>query len=1083
MHSWRLFSRCAVLSLAVALVATAFVLSGSHDRKTAVGASNQALSRPPATALPQAEKASPTPAPPQADNAAPPQSNIAAPVVKSQQTLVPAVSRSKPAGKNVVAELPDTSTKNFGMVGVTWAASTKQTNFAVTVRTKVNGAWTAWQHLDLDDTSAGGRPGTEPLWVGTADGVAVKVLSSTGATPKDIKVMTIDPGQSGSDAQPASTTVTSAAYQTNGLIDGTARATQTSDGSPTYTPQPAIILRAAWGARRPTQCNSPIAGDSTHGVVVHHTAGNNSYTKVDSAKIVRADQAYHMDGHGWCDIGYNFVVDKYGQIFEGRSGGIDRQIRAAHSGNTEVNTYAMGVSMSGNFDKVEPSPALKDAMVRLIGWRMGTNYLKAKGTYYVGVTLTAQDRTGPHTMNMIAGHRNVVSDDCPGAAAYAWISYPGGLRDRVESYIANYSSPIKTLAQDLGPTATGPLNIGEAPVAGGRRTQFTRLDMYSSDATGAHTVKGALRTEYNRLGGPDGSLGFPKGEYKATTKREVGVQRFANGSIFNVISSSTILTAGMYGPIATRYAELKEEAGPLGWPTSSINQLSTGVLRADFTGGFIELKPDASRAVAYSTAGQVLTGGTPGSVPAVVKDISVIPSTSSAVVSWSAASGASTYTLCLVPTATSTSCALTYAGLTGTSRTVTGLTPKNGTDWFVRVYAYNARGHSTSALQGFDLIAATSASNSKTVPSSRNISLIGHGFGHGIGMGQYGAQGAAIKGLPYDAIVKYYYPGTSFGSKAGDIRVLITRNTTPVLVVRNRSGIVFRNIASNKTLALPTKVNGASVSAWRIVPIDATRGRLSALQYKSTAWATYLNTTWTGDGQFEAAGNPLTLIFPDGSMAGYRTALRSAVPSPGSADRSILNVTSIDNYVRGVVAAEMPSSWRTEALKAQSVAARTYGVRSMDSSRYYDICDTTSCQVYGGASRETATTNAAVAATSGRILTFGGTPAFTQFSASSGGWTAAGSFPYLKAKEDVYDNFSGNSVHTWTMTVKASSLEKKYPTIGTLKSLKITKRTGGGDWGGRVSSVTLTGSKGTKTVTGNDMRFVLGLRSNWFAFN
>jgi SpoIID/LytB domain protein len=193
-------------------------------------------------------------------------------------------------------------------------------------------------------------------------------------------------------------------------------------------------------------------------------------------------------------------------------------------------------------------------------------------------------------------------------------------------------------------------------------------------------------------------------------------------------------------------------------------------------------------------------------------------------------------------------------------------------------------------------------------------------------------------------------------------------------------------------------------------------------------------------------------------------------------------VVSIDDYVRGVIAAEMPSSWHTEALKAQAVAARTYGVRSMSASRHYDICSTTACQVYGGASRETSSTDSAVKATAGKILTYQGKPAFTQFSSSSGGYSNTGSQPYLKATSDPWDNWSGNQNHAWTISVTASKIEKAYTSIGTLKSLQVVKRNGLGDMGGRVLSVKLTGSKATKTITGTDARWAFGLRSDWFGF-
>ena len=145
----------------------------------------------------------------------------------------------------------------------------------------------------------------------------------------------------------------------------------------------------------------------------------------------------------------------------------------------------------------------------------------------------------------------------------------------------------------------------------------------------------------------------------------------------------------------------------------------------------------------------------------------------------------------------------------------------------------------------------------------------------------------------------------------------------------------------------------------------------------------------------------------------YRDQLNAMSPAPGSTSRVTVNSVTLENYVKGVVPAEMPASWRPEAVQAQAVAARTYawwsGAQYPD--RYYQICDTTSCQVYKGYAGEHPAANAAVDATRGQILTYGGKPAFTQFSASSGGRTSAGRFPYLTSKADPYDDWRGNSVH------------------------------------------------------------------------
>ena len=146
----------------------------------------------------------------------------------------------------------------------------------------------------------------------------------------------------------------------------------------------------------------------------------------------------------------------------------------------------------------------------------------------------------------------------------------------------------------------------------------------------------------------------------------------------------------------------------------------------------------------------------------------------------------------------------------------------------------------------------------------------------------------------------------------------------------------------------------------------------------------------------------------------------------------------------------MPTSWHPEAVAAQTVAARSYAIRLRDYTNYdgYDICDTTACQVYGGVNRETSDGNAAVRATAGTIVTYKGKVALTQFASSNGGHSAQGDFPYLAPKKDPYDGVIKSQA--WTRTISASSIANKWPSVGTVKKLKITKRDGDGAWGGRV---------------------------------
>ena len=917
------------------------------------------------------------------------------PVVKVVQTPVPTPSNVPDQG-DLVAELPATSTDGFGMVGVTWSAASSNDGVSVQVRTRTAGNWSRWEDLDVEsDSDQEGRNGTDPLWVGNANGVAVRVTSTSGKKPDDIKIATIDPGETTTATANTTETTTETAtetatatrggasdavpavYSSTSPVDGTADALQTADGSPTYTPQPTIIMRSAWGASAGTPCDTPNVGSTTRGIVVHHTAGSNNYTKTQSAAIVRATQAYHVKSRKWCDIGYNFLVDKYGQIFEGRRGGIYQTVRGAHAGNLAVNTYTLGVSMMGNLDYVRPSAAMQSSMVRLIGWRMGTTYMKAKGIYSLG----------GKNLNMIAGHRNVISTGCPGKYGYVWLSATGGLRDRVEGYIARYSSPIKTLAAGLGKRSTGTVYRGEYPTLSGRRAIFANMDIYWTQAGGAHPVSDQFLTEYRRLGLHAKVLKFPTSNQSSTADAKVAVQRFQQGSIYRIVQSNGTRKAfGLWDSIASTYKQHGEAGGKLGVPTSSIAAYKTGVTRATFAKGYILYNSSTKTSTAYTASG---------------------------------------------------------------SKIPTGSTPTN---------------------------------DSLTIPSSRTFTLKGHGYGHGIGMSQYGARGAAIKGKPYSYILAYYYKGTKLGNKTGNIRVLLSKDTTPDVIVKARPSLRFRNVKTNKITVLPAKVGSATVTHWRITPVVAAP-TTSTLQYKTTGWKSYNAIRWTGDAQFEAIGTRMSVVMPDGSSSFYRNIVRSALPKAGSTDRNTVNVVSLEHYVRGVISAEMPSSWPAEALKAQAVAARTYGVFGLRPSRSYDMCDTTACQVYRGVSAERATTNAAAKATSGKIVTYQSKPAFTQFSSSSGGRTAKGSRPYLKDALDWYDQFAGNPHRSWSVSVSAAKLEKAFPTIGTLRTIKVTKRTGYGDWKGRVVYATLTGSKGSKTVTGNDLRFKLGLRSNWFAFN
>jgi SpoIID/LytB domain protein len=248
------------------------------------------------------------------------------------------------------------------------------------------------------------------------------------------------------------------------------------------------------------------------------------------------------------------------------------------------------------------------------------------------------------------------------------------------------------------------------------------------------------------------------------------------------------------------------------------------------------------------------------------------------------------------------------------------------------------------------------------------------------------------------------------------------------------------------------------------------------ISYFNGRWRTWKRIR--GTVELAAGGRPLTLTTPDGRVR-YRGALRSARDDFG--DRVTVNVVPLETYVRGVVPREMQAGWPQHALRAQAVASRTYAAwrRTRPLDRAYDICDTALCQVYGGASAEQRASNRGVRATAREILTFRRKPAFTEYSASNGGYSVSGGTPYLPAKRDPYEGTSPD-YYGWKVTVSEAQMEAEY-NFEDLASIAIEQRDGNGAFGGRVTSVRVTAGSGfTDTITGDDFRLDWGLPSRLF---
>jgi SpoIID/LytB domain protein len=376
-----------------------------------------------------------------------------------------------------------------------------------------------------------------------------------------------------------------------------------------------------------------------------------------------------------------------------------------------------------------------------------------------------------------------------------------------------------------------------------------------------------------------------------------------------------------------------------------------------------------------------------------------------------------------------------------------------------------------------------------TVPASGSITIAGRGFGHGIGLSQYGARAAGASGVSYEQILNFYYPGTSSTTQTHrQIRVMLMADTDDELRVIATSGMTMTDgNGTTRTLGF----SGASATQWRVLR-NANNTGMVIFGLVNGSWR-----LWSTSGPSPApvtlasSGGTVRVIAPNGTRTEYRGTVRAVNDGAAPNIRSV-NVVPMEDYLRSVVPSEVPATWPTQTLQAQTVAARTYASleRHNSSARQWDTCDTTACQVYKGyrtysssgslvSTNEHANTNAAITATANRIRTYGGVPALTQFSASNGGWTAAGSAPYLVAKQDSWDG-QGNPVHTWSTAVTSTQIRNAFPSVGTPRTITVTSRNGFGMWGGRVVSVTVAGSTGSTTISGAAFRTAFGLRSAWW---
>ena len=343
----------------------------------------------------------------------------------------------------------------------------------------------------------------------------------------------------------------------------------------------------------------------------------------------------------------------------------------------------------------------------------------------------------------------------------------------------------------------------------------------------------------------------------------------------------------------------------------------------------------------------------------------------------------------------------------------------------------------------------------QTVPDTVTVTtfaITGHGWGHGVGMSQWGAFGYAKHGVTYDKILAHYYPGTELApTPVATIKVLLYDKVKKIVVsspgdfsVSDATGAVYQLPAGNYPLdsTLMLTPDPAKPPVTLQAPLTFKPGK-SPLWLKNPYYGTFTVTT-----------NGKTV--------------------------SLVNTVGIENYIRGVVSSEMPKDWPLEAVKAQAVAARSYALVHRRGGPF-DVYNDTRDQVYGGILAETPVGDQAVADTKRQVLLYDGKVADTFFFSSSGGRTAdirdvftgAQATPYLVSVRDPWDTYS--PYHNWGPVAVTGAAASKALKLAGVDSLQLQPATG------RARSVLVTGLNGAVTMTASALRGALNLRSTWLS--
>ncbi|HEU0018842.1 MAG TPA: N-acetylmuramoyl-L-alanine amidase [Thermoleophilaceae bacterium] len=355
-----------------------------------------------------------------------------------------------------VVSAPIEAPKRFNLVGLTWSGHDEP---ALSMRTRADdGEWTPWTAVDAH-AEDGPDPGTDeaaaagmssPVWAGEADWVQYR---SSERLP-GARLHFVNTAGTATAADRVETALRGVAHS----AATTAASVFSADLAGAQEPQPAMVSRASWAGDDCPPRSRPIYGE-VRAAYVHHTVNLNDYSRAEAPQIVLGMCRYHRNTQGWNDIGYNFLVDRFGTLYEGRAGGVGAAVVGAQAEG--FNSYSTGIANIGTFSSVPQSQAALEAMARLIRWKLPLHGYPTSGT---AVMKSAGGGTNKYPSGSsvrvprVLGHRDTNATECPGSALYAQLddlrSLVGGVTPRGTATSVSAQLSARRSAIDYGDSAT-----------------------------------------------------------------------------------------------------------------------------------------------------------------------------------------------------------------------------------------------------------------------------------------------------------------------------------------------------------------------------------------------------------------------------------------------------------------------------------------------------------------------------------------------------------------------------------------------------------------------------------------------------